>query len=45
VRTLRVLPEAEEELAAAAVDGDDVVIVAIAHAKRRPGYWMARVRG
>jgi toxin ParE1/3/4 len=27
-----------------AVSGDDIVVVAFAHAKRRPGYWLDRVR-
>lgn len=27
------------------VVGDQVEVLAIAHAKRRPGYWVARVRG
>jgi toxin ParE1/3/4 len=25
-------------------DGDDVEIIAVAHAKRRPGFWLERVR-
>jgi hypothetical protein len=52
-RTLRVLPDAEAELQSAAVwyEGKRrglgvefvaVEIVAIAHAKRRPGYWLGR---
>jgi toxin ParE1/3/4 len=27
------------------IDGSDAVIVAVAHAKRRPGYWRTRSRG
>jgi hypothetical protein len=27
------------------VDADEVLIVAVAHARRRPGYWLRRSRG
>jgi hypothetical protein len=51
-RTLRVLPEAEAELQSAATWyeekrpglGIEFVIIAVAHAKRRPGYWLDRLR-
>ncbi len=26
-----------------AIDGDEVIIVAVAHHRRRPGYWQARL--
>jgi len=47
-RTLRVLPDAEAELVSAAMWYEDrrpglgVEFVAVAHAKRRPGYWLDR---
>jgi hypothetical protein len=44
---LRIRPEAEEELLAAAQwyeerKPDSIDVAAIAHAKRRPGYWQTR---
>ena len=47
-RTLRVLPDAEAELQSAAIwyeekrRGLGIELVALAHTKRRPGYWLDR---
>jgi hypothetical protein len=41
------LPEAEKEFREAArysVEGDLVLVVAVAHQKRRPTYWRRRLR-
>lgn len=27
-----------------AIDGDEIVIIAVAHHRRRPGYWRSRLR-
>jgi len=44
MRTLRVLPAAEAEFEAAVRWYDDVEVVAIAHMRRRAGYWTRRDR-
>ena len=49
---VRFAPEVPDELAEAAlwyearkqVREDEVRVLAVAHAKRRPGYWLSRVR-
>jgi hypothetical protein len=48
VKSIRLEPEAKQELAAGAVVfidvGAAIRIVAVAHERRRPGYWLARLR-